>query len=319
VVAAERWMSYVNTLPWERGHLDDSTWNAFLRGGSLGIPPEDAVREAAQRIERAGDHPLMGKIQRQVRRAYSYAGAHAGEVWVPPPPKPQYEPSQLTRIAKRIDFEVTPEWLASISPVTVWNRTPARFLHLLYRAGDRIVVFNVFESQGVCIWTHPGLTGNFAALNWLQQGQEFGVWYLANPVDGKYHWNEREQSRSRRSQESIISWRYLVLESDNAPADLWLRAVVQLPLPVAAIYLSGGKSVHVLIRIDAASKEDWDRQCDDIKPLLVKLGACPGSLTAVRLSRLPNCMREEKGALQRLLYLNPNPDLTPICKMEVRR
>lgn len=37
-----------------------------------------------------------------------------------------------------------------------------------------------------------------------------------------------------------------------------------------------------------------------------------GSLTAVRLSRLPNCERGQIGELQELYYLNPQPEAKPL-------
>jgi len=36
----------------------------------------------------------------------------------------------------------------------------------------------------------------------------------------------------------VTAWRYLVLESDVAEAGQWLNLLVQLPLPIAAIYTS---------------------------------------------------------------------------------
>src|SRR5262249_4666909 len=103
------------------------------------------------------------------------------------------------------------------------------------------------------------------------------------------------------------------VESDKAPADLWLKALVQLPLRISAIYTSGKASVHALVRIDAESKADWDEIVRrKLLPILVTVGADPGAMTAVRLSRLPNCMRGETKQLQRLLYLNDRPDHTPI-------
>jgi hypothetical protein len=96
--------------------------------------------------------------------------------------------------------------------------------------------------------------------------------------------------------------------------------LVQLPLPIAAIYGSGGRSIHALILVDAICKEEWEaivRQ--QIGPCLVPLGVCMASLTAVRLSRLANCMRVEKGALQRLFYLNPNPKEIAVCQMPILR
>jgi hypothetical protein len=102
----------------------------------------------------------------------------------------------------------------------------------------------------------------------------------------------------------------MVLENDEADESEWLACLVQLPLRIAAIYTSGGKSIHALVRIDAGSKPQWDRERDAIKPVVVTLGADPNAMTAVRLSRLPGTMRGERP--QQLLYLDPNPDGSPI-------
>jgi len=137
------------------------------------------------------------------------------------------------------------------------------------------------------------------------KGHADGVWFLANPVDGKEHFNERQQRMSRRSEESIRSFRFAVLESDCQPLEQWLRILVQLPLPIVSITSSGGKSLHALVRVDANSKTNWDETIRAIKPKLVYLGADANALTAVRLTRLANCYRGER--FQELLYLNPAP------------
>ena len=72
----------------------------------------------------------------------------------------------------------------------------------------------------------------------------------------------------------------------------------------------GKRSIHALVRLDAASKADWDRLMAPLKPVLITLGADRGALSAVRLSRLPQAMRGER--CQRLLYLNPQPTGQPI-------
>ncbi len=66
-----------------------------------------------------------------------------------------------------------------------------------------------------------------------------------------------------------------------------------------------------------------------MEPLLIELGACEGSLSAVRLSRLPCCERlgtEDKHGnylryteprMQELIYLNGAPDLTPVADLPV--
>jgi hypothetical protein len=320
----DRWGQYVNSLVWEKGHLDESSHFAFLRAASLHIPAETAMGELVARIAAAGDHPNTGKLSRQYTKACAYAGAHPGnpEAFnVPPKPeKPAFRLSALARLASNIQELVTPEYLEARSPITCWNRSPAGFLHKLYLPGEKVVVFNVFESQGCAIWEHKGIGQNLSTLNWLQSGQLHGVWFLANPVDGEYYFNPRENKQSRRSEESITAWRYGVLESDDAPAKSWLRVLVQLPLPIAAIYESGDRSIHALVLVNAICKEDWDIAVrKDLGPALATLGICMGSLTAVRLSRLPNCMRMKTGKMQRLLYLNPNPEEIAICQMPVLR
>jgi hypothetical protein len=148
--------------------------------------------------------------------------------------------------------------------------------------------------------------------------RQYGVWFMANPVDGESHWNPREEKDSRRSEESVTAWRYGVLESVKAPKNLWL--LVQLPLPIAAIYDSGGDSIHALILVDATSKAEWDRIVrEELAPILVPLGADKAAMTAVRLTRLPNCRREQTGLIQSLLYLNLEPGYKPIEQRSVRK
>ena len=115
---------------------------------------------------------------------------------------------------------------------------------------------------------------------------------------------------SRRSEESVTCWRYVVLESDQAEREDWLRCLIQLPLAIACICDSGGRSIHALVRLDASSKPDWDARVKLIKPTLITLGADPGALSAIRLTRLPQAMRGQR--VQRLLYLNPSASATPI-------
>jgi hypothetical protein len=54
---ADIWLSYVDSLIWQRHHLDDSSWNTFLRAGNLGIDPQAAMTQVAQRIKRLAITP----------------------------------------------------------------------------------------------------------------------------------------------------------------------------------------------------------------------------------------------------------------------
>jgi hypothetical protein len=179
-------------------------------------------------------------------------------------------------------------------------------------SGERVLVFSDMKSQGQMVWTAAS-----GFCDWHLPAGSDGVWFLAQPVDGKFHPNPRlDGKQSRRSEESVTAWRYAVLESDEADAGDWLRCLIQMPLRIASICESGGRSIHALVRIDAVSKVEWDARVKAIKPVLVTLGADPGALSAVRLTRLPQAWRGDR--CQRLLYLNPTPDGTPILRQAAR-
>jgi hypothetical protein len=225
--------------------------------------------------------------------------------------KPLFCPMVLKRIAaKAAGIGDVLAFVNERSPVRVDCQDSASVLRWLFRrgSGEKVVLFNEMKSQGQFVWEAD--KSDSIQNHHLPAGND-GVWFLPQPVDGEFHPNPRlSGKRSRRSEESVTSWRYAVLESDEADSEDWLRCLVQMPLRIACICESGGRSIHALVRIDAASKADWDAKIATFKPVLVTLGADPGALSAVRLSRLPQAKRGER--VQTLLYLNPDPDGRPI-------
>jgi hypothetical protein len=135
---------------------------------------------------------------------------------------------------------------------------------------------------------------------------------LINPVDGELALGGHESEHTAAN--VTTSWRYLLLEFESAESFDWLAALVQMPLPIAAIYTGGGRSIHTLLRVDAKSKRQWDAVASDLKPALVVLGANPKAFSsAVQLSRLPCCECSGTTGGPRLLYLNSAPDPIAIC------
>lgn len=259
---------------------------------------------------------------------------------VPPVPAPAplvYQPEKLEAFAGKYAREVDAVWLANRSVLDPSVCSTDEYLRALYHPerGERVLIFQNEYSQGEVVWPedkHLPVTG------------PHGVWYLAQPVTGTYRPNPRSNppgKPSRRIKECVLAWRYLVLESDEAPPRHWLGAVVQLPLKIAAIYTSGSRSVHVLVRVDCPTNEEWDRKKAELLEGIVALGACRGSLSGVRLTRLPNCLREGKTVevkdefnqektmkkyqafdrpqLQKLLYVCPDPSPRPINHLIARR
>ncbi len=222
------------------------------------------------------------------------------------PAKAVFVPAILKRVASLMP-NVDEEFIKERSPLRPDTQTPASFLQRLYRPGEWVIVFDVFESQGrhVCQCVEPPYDAG--CLDHLANGCPDGVWFLCNPVDGKFHPNPRHGGkRSRRSEESVTDWRYLLLESDKAAAQPWLAALVQMPLRIAAIYTSGGRSIHALVRVDAASKSDWDSKARELKPLMTILGGDRSAMSAVQLTRLPGCHRGQVGPRGPKMPRDPN-------------
>lgn len=274
----------------------------------------------------------------RLRSALGKAEANEGwrpeKNWQPPAPvlpkpeKPKYDYGKLEQFSGEWASVVDLAWLANRSVLEPSRVTSFEFLSALYRReqGEKVLVFRREFSQGEAVWPDDKMptTG------------KNGIWFLAQPVDGEFRPQAPRKkgdapTMSRRSKDSVRDWRFMVIESDEAPSRLWLGAVVQLPLRISAIYTSGGKSVHILVRVDARLKEEWEREKAALLPGLLTLGADPKTLSGVRLTRLPDCWRQGKtGAdgsytkfpqpkLQKLLYLNPEPLPRPISEILPRR
>jgi hypothetical protein len=263
---------------------------------------------------------------------------------------PKEEAAKRTRTLDREAVEkvvrgvpaITRHWLWQRSPVDVRACGLEGFFSALYQEGERVLIFTKFTSQGDFAWWQGKGSyrlgrreGQQAVKSELPTGGPCGVWFLANPADLKWHpvkhISEGGRKLSRRSEPGITAWRYMVLESDDLEEELWLRVLVNLRLPIAAVYTSGGRSIHALIRGGWSTKAEWDQYRNELGPLLTSLGADGAALTAVRLTRLPFMLRrgsEKKDgtyvewgqpAKQELLWLDPKPDFRGMIHKGVQR
>lgn len=274
------------------------------------------------------EQPILGNVAQEPRAKLR-------------PKRPAFDPEKLSKLAARCPHKVTTEWLVERSPVRVVDEqcaeTSGLFLSKLFMPGERILVFTSQTSQGDFLYESgrgcfrlgraPGVQ---PVPSVLPTGAPEGVWFLSNPVSGLWLPNPNKrlpdgsEALGRRHGVCITSWRHLVLESDEAKESDWLACLVQLPVKIVAIYTSGGRSIHALVRLDAASKSHWDAMRDLLAYVVCVLGADPAAMTAVRLSRLPGALRHgsrgkdnrlrtyPKPCMQRLLWLNPMATDTPI-------
>jgi hypothetical protein len=317
------WFAYLNTLTWEPGQLDRSSYLAFLRAISLKVPEQTAYAEILWRVKNAEPHARLYKLGHQQQLAYRYIGngqwTGKNRCYSVQVPQPEFEPETLKKVALKLP-NASALYLYGRSPIDPSSVDTNQFLETVFRPGERVLIFENFRSQGQMLWWYGSRDPNQnRRLDYFKTGRKDGVWFLTNPVDGQFHYNPRQNEQSRRSEESITSFRHFILESDEADHDEWIAYLCQLELPILSIYSTGGRAPHALVRIDAASKEDWNKFVAPRISQFVRHGTCRGSLSALRLSRLPGCRREERNAWQQLYYLNPNPLPKPICELDALR
>jgi hypothetical protein len=127
-----------------------------------------------------------------------------------------------------------------------------------------------------------------------------GAWLRMNPLDGR-----------GVADVNVTAFRFALLESDKLPVELQLALFAKLPLPVAAVIGSGGRSVHAWVRVEALDASEYRATVAEMLAILARFGVDGKNKNPSRLSRLPGARREIGAAgdgIQRLLYLNPKPD-----------
>ncbi len=198
----------------------------------------------------------------------------------------------------------------SRSPVDCEAATTGDALRAMFAPDEKTLLFVDERSQGQLVW-HHGVPD--AAIESLAQKNTKGAWFLINPVTGQFKKLERLGDRqSRRSEENMTCYRHILIESDAIGLNSWLSILKTLPFPIVSVTLSGNESAHALVRVNCKTRAQWISAAETIADTVVPLGACPGALTAVRLSRLPKVLRADTQQEQKLIWLNPNPSTTPI-------
>ena len=109
-----------------------------------------------------------------------------------------------------------------------------------------------------------------------------GAWIRFNPLDGKGCKND-----------NVTEYRFALVESDSVPLPKQKALMEALQLPCAAMVYSGGKSIHAIVRIDAADYGEYRRRVEYLYEVCRKNGLEPDTQNKnpSRLSRMPGITR----------------------------
>ena len=119
----------------------------------------------------------------------------------------------------------------------VYDKTAGQLIQELYRYGDDI---------GYAIGDYK---------------REAGAWIRFNPLDGKGVKNE-----------NVTDYRYALVESDDMEIEKQNAVIRELELPVACLVHSGGKSLHAVVRVDAANYQEYRNRVDYLYKVCEKNG-----------------------------------------------
>lgn len=111
---------------------------------------------------------------------------------------------------------------------------------------------------------------------------EGGAWIRFNPMDGKGAKNE-----------NVTDFKYALVESDLMDIEKQHAIIRELELPVACLVHSGGKSLHAIVRVDAADYAEYRKRVDYLYDICKKNGLAidQQNRNPSRLSRMPGVMR----------------------------
>ena len=129
---------------------------------------------------------------------------------------------------------------------------------------------------------------------------------IANPLNGLPE-KSKTGVDTYRGDANVAAFRYAVVEFDGVPLAQQIAFWAVVKLPVAALIMSGGKSVHGWVQVDCDTRAEWETEIEnDLFPCyLVPMGVDGACRNEARLSRMPGNVRADTGAMQKLLYLAP--------------
>ena len=115
--------------------------------------------------------------------------------------------------------------------------------------------------------------------------EEAGAWIRFNPLDGKGVKNE-----------NVVDFRYALVESDTLDLNKQIAILKELEIPIACMVYSGGKSIHGIVKIDAADFTEYRKRVDYLYNVCEKNGFSidKQNRNPSRLSRLPGVVRKGK-------------------------
>jgi hypothetical protein len=289
---AKRWTDYLSALPWQLGQLDEATYHAFLRAGSLGISADGALEIVLDRISRSGGQIRVRKIESQLRRAYAYTRTSASLA--------THELSKRTTWPEADHNKIGAITRNGPSLHDLWERSPVRFEDSDSHAEE--IIDNLFPGNPLlCVgWsnscfatqTRDQWRGQLADAQFIVSSHMTAL--LGHTKEGKLSFHTLNNTGPRR---------FLVVEFDAGTFDDQAALLDYLASrgPLVLVVHSGAKSLHGWFWCAGVDSEILRR----FVACAVRLGADKATwLNHSQFVRMPDGTRAG-GNRQSVYYFNP--------------
>ncbi len=213
--------------------------------------------------------------------------------------------------------------LMSLSPVDVRHmdaatQRRAQLAAMFDRPDLRALHVGIMPHSGA--WVPRAGHDFMSVADWLSDGVRLaaaGELVKLNPFTGASE--DREDGKQHlATNATVAAFPNALMEFDEMQLSdqcaFWYGAITLYRLPVAALVYSGGKSIHGVVRVDCASRTEFDKAAD-----LARRTFATSPNPSMRLdvqslalpiagARLAGCVRADTHRAQRLLYLAMPPD-----------
>jgi|GEM_PF-2841233 hypothetical protein len=293
---------------------DTQSWQAIcIALRNLGVPYEEF--EAWSLTERHRDKAQIRRAWQNLRGNHSigtlcfYAKQDAG---MPPMPHDSGrfdgEKAFAALIAPYADYS------ESDLECELWERSPYRLDHApgirdaevllenLYDPGDLL-----FIGDKICPFERQ--RGAIRSVAEHLKSMRPAELFRPNPLTGEAVTLDSGK-QSLIADGCVAKFRYAVIEFDSCSLRdqiAFFLAVIDKKLPLEALTFSGNKSIHGLLAVNCPDAAAWEHEVEEklFRSYLEPLGCDGACKNESRMSRLPGVARSS-GAMQKLLYLNPN-------------
>jgi hypothetical protein len=300
-------------LVWGFGLSESEAFPLFLEYNARCDPPwseHELMRMLKSAVTRGGDKPrghMVGDGQ------WERGEGPEIEIEKPRSKKREHDLEAIKRAQEGgfpIDMRGWRAWLRERSPYDPGTLTPEQYLDGLYKSGEKILIFcKMWATQGDfgrVIGKSTRRLGRYPdskpEKTSLPDRSPEGMIFLMQPVDNSWHPVNKPYGKvelSRRTERSVTRWPYILLENDKVPHELWLNVLVRARVRIVSITMSGGRSLHALVKLDKETKQDLadELKTHDAEETLTVLGCDPqAARNFMTCPRLPNTWREGKRA-----------------------